>query len=186
MPTERRLAERPAKSVCMLVASFAIWLSTAHAADFCRTDPRVEAVDSSAPVTQGFLEQMKAIGISTIIRYYDHEDETLPGKTLRRGERDQISANGFQTAVVFQHHNNQFASFTARRGREDAERSLALAAENSQPRGSAIYFGVDGAWNTPYELASVVAYFRELRDRLAGFGYRIGVYGSGLVCNMLL
>jgi hypothetical protein len=129
---------------------------------------------------------MRGIGIKTIIRYYDHEDETLPGKTLRSGERDQILANGFQTAVVFQHHNNQFASFTALRGRQDAERSLALAAENSQPRGSAIYFGVDGAWQTPYELASVVTYFRELRDRLAGFGYRVGVYGSGLVCNMLL
>ena len=67
--------------MCMYVASLAIWASTAHATDFCMTDPRVEAVDTSAPVTQSFLDQIKAIGISTIIRYYDHEDETLPGKT---------------------------------------------------------------------------------------------------------
>ena len=80
MPTERRLAERPARFVCMFVVSFAIGLSTSHATDFCRTDPRVEAVDSSAPVTQSFLDQMKAIGIKAIIRYYDHEDETLPGE----------------------------------------------------------------------------------------------------------
>jgi hypothetical protein len=186
MPAERRLAERPARSVCILVVSFGIWVSTAHATDFCRTDPRVEAVDSSAPVTQSFLDQVKAIGIKTIIRYYDHEDETLPGKTLRRGERDVIVMNGLKMGVVFQHRNNKFASFTALRGRQDAERSLILAAENSQPRGSAIYFGVDGPWNTPYELANIMAYFQEVHARLADSGYRIGVYGSGLVCNALV
>ena len=186
MPTERRLAERPAKSVCMFVASFAIWVSTAHAADFCMRDPRIDAVDSSAPVTQGFLDKMRAIGITTIIRYYDHEDETLPGKTLRRGERDAIVTNGLKMGVVFQHRNDKFASFTAQRGRQDAERSLILAAENAQPRGSAIYFGVDGPWRTSYELANIMAYFQEVDARLAGSGYRVGVYGSGLVCNALL
>src|SRR5260370_23585839 len=181
MPTGRRLVERREKSMCMLGASLAIWASTAHATDFCRTDPRVEAVDSSAPVTQSLLEQMKAIGISTIIRYYDHEDETLPGKTLRRGERDVIVMNGLKMGVVFQHRNNKFASFTELRGRQDAERSLVLAAENSQPRGSAIYFGVDGPGNTPYDLANVTAYFQEVSARLAGRGRRRGAHGRRLV-----
>jgi Domain of unknown function (DUF1906) len=186
MPTERHSAERPARSVCMLLAGFATLASTAHATDLCVRDPRVEAVDSSAPATQGFLDQMKAIGINTIIRYYDHEDETLPGKTLRRGERDVIVMNGLKLGVVFQHRNNKFGSFTALRGRQDAERSLVLAAENSQPQGSAIYFGVDGPWNAPYELANIMAYFQEVNARMAGTGYRVGVYGSGLVCNTLL
>ena len=186
MRIERRLAAWSARSVCVSVATFAIWVSTVHATDFCTRDPRVEAVNSSAPVTQSFLDRMKAIGISTIIRYYDHEDETLPGKTLRRAERDAILMNGLKMGVVFQHRNNKFASFTALRGRQDAERSLVLAAENSQPRGSAIYFGVDGAWNAPHELANITAYFREVNASLAGSGYRIGVYGSGLVCNALL
>jgi glycoside hydrolase-like protein len=173
-------------SVYALIASTAICASAAHATDLCMRDPRVEAVDSSAPVTQSFLDKMKAIGISTIIRYYDHEDETLPGKTLRRGERDVIVMNGLKMGVVFQHRNNKFASFTASRGRQDAERSLALAAENSQPSGSAIYFGVDGPWNAPSELASIMAYFEEVHARLAVSGYRVGVYGSGLVCNTLV
>src|ERR1700750_1835180 len=131
MPTGRRWAERLAMSVYALIAGTAICASAAHATDLCMRDPRVEAVDSSAPVTQSFLDKMKAIGISTIIRYYDHEDETLPGKTLRRGERDVIVMNGLKVGVVFQHRNNKFASFTASRGRQDAERSLVLAAENS-------------------------------------------------------
>jgi hypothetical protein len=186
MPIESRSAGRPAVAVCMFAASFAVWLSTGRAVEFCSRDPRLDAVDSSAPATLGFLDRMKAIGVGTIIRYYDHEDETLPGKTLRRGERDAILMNGFKIGVVFQHRNNKFASFTLWRGARDAARSLALAAENSQPPGSAIYFGVDGAWNAPSELASIVSYFQEVNARIAGSGYRVGVYGSGLVCNTLL
>jgi hypothetical protein len=129
---------------------------------------------------------MKEIGIGTIIRYYDHEDETLPGKTLRKRERDVIVMNGLKMGVVFQHRNNKFASFTALRGRQDADRSLALATENAQPIGSAIYFGVDGPWRTSNELASITAYFREVNARMDGSGYRVGVYGSGLVCDALL
>jgi hypothetical protein len=129
---------------------------------------------------------MWAGGINTIIRYYDHEDETLPGKTLRKAERDLILTNGFKLAVVFQHRNDQLTSFTWLRGRQDAQRSLVLAEENAQPKGSAIYFGVDGPWNTVYDLTNIAAYFTEVKARLAGTAYRVGVYGSGLVCETLL
>ncbi|MGZ8368277.1 MAG: glycoside hydrolase domain-containing protein, partial [Rhodoplanes sp.] len=128
----------------------------------------------------------KTVGTQTIIRYYDHENETIPGKTLRRQERDLIIANGFHIAVVFQHNNNKFASFTPLRGRQDAKRSLVLAAENAQPKGSAIYFGVDGGWRTAGEIANIKAYFTAVQAGLGGKGYRIGVYGSGLVCKELL
>jgi hypothetical protein len=186
MPAKKAWAGRLFLLFCMAIAGVSSRTPAAQASDLCVKDPRVEAVDSSAPVTQTFLDRMKAIGISTIIRYYDHEDETLPGKTLRRGERDAIVMNGFKMGVVFQHRNNKFASFTALRGRQDAERSLLLAAENSQPAGSAIYFGVDGSWSSSYELAAIMAYFREVNAGMAGSGYRVGVYGSGLVCNTLL
>jgi len=186
MPAKKCAPPSPVSSVTALIAAFAVWASTAHATDLCVRDPEVQAVDSSAPVTESFLDQMKAIGVKTIIRYYDHEGETLPGKTLRRAERDTIVMSGLGIGVVFQHRNNKFASFTAFRGRQDAERSLILAAENSQPRGSAIYFGVDGAWSAPNELVNIMTYFQEVNTRLAGSGYRVGVYGSGLVCNTLL
>ncbi len=174
---------RPVELVFILAAILAVWVSGADAKDFCARDPRIEAVDLSAPVSQSFLDNMRAIGIKTIIRYYDHDDETLPGKTLRRNERDLILTNGFKTAVVFQHHNDQFASFSALRGSQDAERSIALAKENFQPPGSTVYFGVDGPWK---ELTGIIGYFTEIYARLLRTGYRVGVYGSGLVCNALL
>ena len=176
-------AARLAELVSVLLAILVGWVSVAYAKDYCARDPRIEAVDLSAPVSQSFLDNMRAIGIKTIMRYYDHEDETLPGKTLRRAERDLILSNGFKTAVIFQHHNDQFASFTALRGRLDAERSIALASENSQPQGSTIYFGVDGPWK---ELSNIMAYFSKVYARLVRTGHRVGAYGSGLVCNALL
>jgi hypothetical protein len=45
---------------------------------------------------------------------------------------------------------------------------------------------VDGPWKAPYELANITAYFQEVNARLAGSGYRVGAYGSGLICNALL
>lgn len=158
----------------------------ALSASYCTANSGAAAVDLSEPVNQAFLDVMKQVGVRTIIRYYDHEDETLPGKTLRRKERDLIVANGFHIGVVFQHNNNRFGSFTVTRGRQDAERSLALAAENLQPKGSAIYFGVDGGWGKAEEIASIKAYFSAARERFRGSGYRLGVYGSGLVCRELL
>jgi hypothetical protein len=175
-----------AAGLCRLFAILVIGTSAACATGVCLKDRQIEAVDLSAPVDQGFLDQMKANGISTILRYYDHEDETLPGKTLRRAERDLIVLNGFKLGVVFQHRNDQLASFTAVRGRRDAERALYLAKENSQLRGSAIYFGVDGPWQAAFELSSIIAYFGEIKALLGGAGYRTGVYGSGLVCSTLL
>jgi hypothetical protein len=159
--------------------------SPVRAIEYCVQDPRVAAVDLAAPVGQSFLQRMNDIGVKTIIRYFDHEDETLPRKTLRRYERDLILSNGLKLAVVFQHHNDRISSFTAARGRQDAERSLFLAYQNGQPRGSAIYFGVDGNWQSGYQLDNIVNYFREVNAVLRGAGYRVGVYGSGLVCGIL-
>jgi hypothetical protein len=172
--------------VLALGAGLVLAIGSAHATDYCTKNSGAAAVDTSVPVDDAFLRKMKEVGVGTIIRYYDHVDETIRGKTLHKSERDLIASRGFAIAVVFQHYNQRFTSFTPERGAADAERSLVLAEENSQPRGSAIYFGVDGGWKTAKELANIEAYFRVVGAGLAGSGYRIGVYGSGLVCRTLL
>jgi len=154
--------------------------------DLCFKNSGAMAVDLSVPVNQSFLTTMREVGVTTIIRYYDHKDETIKGKTLRRAERDLIIANGFKILVVFQHWNQRFRSFTARRGRSDAERSLVLALENRQTPGSAIYFGVDGHWGDPSELKAIKAYFVAAKLRMKHTPFRVAAYGSGLVCNELL
>jgi hypothetical protein len=163
--------------------------STAGAADqvkYCVANSRAAAVDISQNATDAFLSRMKSIGVRTIVRYYDYDPPTLPNKALRKPERDRIISNGFRLAVVFQHHNDMFSSFTPRRGEGDAYRSLELVSEDVQPKGGVIYFGVDGDWHKETDLANIRSYFQAVQNVLKPKGYRVGVYGSGSVCDDLL
>jgi len=172
---------------------FALFLCAAHfasasaaAENLCAKNRGAVAADMSQPVSEAFLKKAREIGVSTIIRYYDYDPPTLPQKTLRRKERDLILSRGFHVAVVFQHWNQRFSTFTRRRGKSDAERSLELAKENLQPKGGVIYFAVDGPWGREAELKKIRDYFGAVNDRLKPAGYKIGVYGSGLVCRDML
>ena len=156
---------------------------SAAAAPACTGVNLAQALDTSGQVTKTFLKNIRHSGVTTVARYYDHPDETLPGKTLTEAERQKIAARHLKLLVVFQHHNDQIASFTPERGRADGLRSLELAQANHQPKGSAIYFGVDGPWHEAAEVSAILSYFQAVNDALAGAGYRIGVYGSGLICQ---
>ncbi len=122
------------------------------AAPSCTPGQGFGIADFSAPITDlGMRDGTNAttelwrLGIDTIIRYYDHPDETIPCKTLLPEETDFLLDNGFSIAVVFQHRNDSPLTFLdGRRGIMDAERTLELAGANGQPVGSTIYFGVDG------------------------------------------
>lgn len=123
-----------------------------YAAPTCTPGHDFGVADFSAPITDladrngtNATTELWRLGIDTIIRYYDHPDETIPCKTLLPEETDFLLDNGFNIAVVFQHRNDSPLTFLdGRRGVRDAERSLELAAANGQPLGSTIYFGVDG------------------------------------------
>lgn len=160
-----------------------IQAAPAAAASRCPNPTAAAAADTANPLSSRFLTAVKGAGVKTIARYYDYPNETLPGKTLTAAEASLVAAKGMGLVVVFQHHNDQFASFTAARGDADAARALQLAAALHQPTGSAVYFGVDGDWSSTAEQASVLTYFRAAHARLAPAGYRVGVYGSGLSCK---
>ncbi len=156
-----------------------------QAADFCRGRLRATAVDLSSQVDDTFLKHMKRIGIKTVVRYYDLEDETFDGKTITARERMLIRKHGFKLGVVFQHHSNRIASFTPRNGLRDARRAVAMAHAMGQPRGGVIYFGVDNNWGSDRALSAVTRYFRVTKKVVTAGGYRVGVYGSGLVCDTI-
>jgi hypothetical protein len=171
----------------------------------CEPGKGYVAADAAQQVTEEFLIKLKGAGIGTIIRYYDWVEETLPGKTLTRRELDLIAKVGLSVAVIFQHHNDCLCTFmTKGRGGRDARRALQLAKAFAQPAGSAIYFGVDGvdaqfltllgATGLPGGEAQarrfvqryVRDYFQDVAKAMHSSGYKIGAYGSGLVCSYLL
>ena len=159
---------------------------TSSAPAACPQHGKFQAVDLAVPVDQGFITKMHELGIGTVIRYYDHKNETASGKQLTRKERDLISANGLNLMVVFQHQSSKIETFTPARGRQDAKRSVQLARSMAQPKGSAIYFGVDNNWGGKEEIKSIRSYFLAARTAVRNAGYKIGASASGAVCDSLL
>lgn len=177
---------RAGRATCLAVSALALAAApAAQAASKCPNPVKAKAADLSLQITDGFLKTAKAAGVTTIARYYDYPDETLPGKTLTQPEVDLVAARSMKLVVIFQHHNDHFESFTPARGDGDATRSLELAARFGQPKGSAIYFGVDGDWESDAEQATIQAYFQAAKAKIVPAGYRVGVYGSGLTCKNL-
>jgi len=175
------------------------------AAPVCEAGKGYVAIDASEQLGEDFLRRLKGVGIATVIRYYDWSNETLPGKTLTQRELQLIAKLDMSVAVVFQHNNDCLCTFVTKgRGTRDGRRALELARALSQPAGSAIYFGVDGvdaqflsvlrgtgiAGGEPearkFVQRFVRPYFEDVVQTLRNSGYKIGVYGSGLVCTELM
>src|SRR5215468_11663165 len=73
-----------ATAFCLVAAPYA--REGSHAAPVCEAGKGYVAADTAQQVNENFLTKIKAIGIDTVIRYYDWTDETLPGKTLNLHE----------------------------------------------------------------------------------------------------
>jgi hypothetical protein len=161
--------------------------------DYCRPASGVDMVDTSAIVTPEFLDEMREIGVTTVARYYDYENETITGKRLRVEELELIARYGMSLVVVFQHNNNKAETFNdwQNRGPADAREALKLAERFNQPPNGAIYFGVDGDFVGPgslFHTDDVIGYFEEVNRVFdeAGVSYPVGVYGSGETCITLI
>lgn len=149
------------------------------------------AVDVAEPVTQAFLDAMKKKGVKLIIRYGDHPNETIKGKTPKAAELELIRKNGFQFLAVFQHNNrwahyttgaayDTFRSAAASRGKLDAERMREL-----YPKARSWYYGVDFDAYTKEQLAGVETYAREFKKVADKYGKPVGAYGGGTALEML-
>ena len=138
--------------------------------------------------TSAYLKQLKAGGVSTIIRYYNRTNSTkLPEKRIEADEARAISDAGLKLAVVYQQRGGRdghIEDFDRTNGAADAARAVDLAGRVGQPEGSAIYFAVDWDYFTKAHLDLIEAYFAAARDALAG-RFRVGVYGSGTVSARL-
>lgn len=146
-----------------------------------------KAVDMSMPFDQYFIDVMKNLGVETIIRYGDYENETIKNKTLKASEVALAKKNGISLAVVFQHNNSSIKSFTPARGKADAERMLYLAANVwGMPKGSAMYAGVDLEAGTQAEQDKIKSYFVEFSKVVRAAGYVPGAYGSGTSLKNLM
>ena len=158
--------------------------------------PPVQPYTSSFPLvidtatdTRPYLSALKALGVRAIFRYYALAAQPeVPQKQLTLAERDAILSAGLAIGSVYQYYSNVPENIHAQRGRTDGETALARAETFGQPEGSAIYFGVDFDWgpNDAAKRDNILAYFAAVKALVKPAGYRIGVYGSGATCRLVL
>ena len=133
--------------------------------------------------------KLAAIGVKVVFRYYALElQPALPTKRLSKAEADTILGQGLSLAIAYQFNNDKLTTFTADRGKKDADLCLNNGLNViQQPKGSAIYFGVDGDWPDAARFGKVVTYFETINRAFgdAGNAFEVGVYGSGATCREL-
>ena len=131
-------------------------------------------------------------------------------RTDRNSEISQLLRRGFAVLSIYQYYNNSAQKFEGRtkKGRilrdancewtdvprsveEEAELDATAAVEQAramrQPKGTAIYFGVDFNFTAKDEdtREKMVRYFRVIKKVVNAGGYQVGAYGSGLAHQIL-
>ncbi len=142
-----------------------------------------EVIDAATSLGS-FAVQLRAAGVKTVIRYYNHRNsQELPSKALTDKELAALFEAGLSVAVVFQQGGGaegRIGELDAAHGKADATRALQRAGDLGQPAGSAIYFAVDWDYFRASDLAQIASYFQAAKIVLNG-AYTMGAYGSGTV-----
>ncbi|MGC2412927.1 MAG: glycoside hydrolase domain-containing protein [Stellaceae bacterium] len=159
--------------------------------------PRVVAAPRQARLARGIdlpidardvSSELKGSRLDFVARYYRDPASRWP--TLSAEEARVVSAAGLSLVAVWESHSHKRNYFSYASGYDDALASYRQAKAIGQPPGSAIYFAVDFNAQEPDVRGPVDRYFRGVAAGLAAAGgrvpqYRVGVYGSGAVCNYL-
>lgn len=128
-------------------------------------------------------QAIKDAGYSFCARYY-YSGISHAKVKLSRAEALHLSGMGIYLVSVFEDNPTSAGYFSEQRGMDDGRHAFGYAAIGvQQPQGTPIYFTVDYD-ATPQDLtATIVPYFRSVRESRGS--YLVGVYGSGLVCRTL-
>lgn len=131
--------------------------------------------------------ELKGSGLDFVGRYYRHSTSRWPTLTLE--EARTVSSNGMKLVALFESHSHKPDYFSYGSGFSDGMTAYQQAKRIGQPAGSAIYFAVDYNAQEPDIRGPIDRYFRGVHAGLAAAGktreYRVGVYGSGAVCDYM-
>ncbi|MGE5271511.1 MAG: DUF1906 domain-containing protein [Thiohalocapsa sp.] len=134
-------------------------------------------------------QELKGSRLDFVARYYRDPASRWP--TLSAAEAQMVSATGLRLVAVWESHSHRREYFSYAAGYADGMAAYRQAKAIGQPPGSGIYFAVDFNAQDPDIHGPVDQYFRGVRAGMqAAAGpqpadYRIGVYGSGAVCDYL-
>ncbi len=136
-----------------------------------------------------YLPEIRDAALDFVCRYY--RDCTSPWPSLSATEARLLSGTGLKLVAVWEAASHDASCFSRVSGANDGASAYHRATATGQPFGTAIYFVVNYD-ATPADVSGPISqYFRGVAAGLAAAGgsganYRIGVYGSGLVCKSLI
>ena len=120
-----------------------------------------------------------------VCRYYCANQS--PSKILTREEAEEFSKY-IDLVSVYQDANNRPEYFSYEIGYSDANNAVNYAINTiDQPKNSAIYFAVDFNSNMDVINTNIIPYCQGIKAAFESMQdpYWIGVYGSGLVCDVI-
>lgn len=145
-----------------------------------------QALDTPIKLTRAkgkkFRAYMKNVGVKVVIRYYARKESW---KTLTKTEAETLCDEGFRILPVYQDYGRKASNFSASRGRTHADNAQRFVDYIGQPEGTTIFWACDADFKPSEVRNNIVPYFEEIKKKM-GDRFRIGVYGSGTVCDILL
>jgi hypothetical protein len=130
------------------------------------------------------LEVLRRAGVTTIFRYLNPLGRS--SKSCSPEEAVAIAQAGLALGLVSEGWGDfAHGGISAAAGERDAGHALQAAPLLGAPDGACVYFAVDCDASEREVSKLVLPYFAELK-RAFGSKYRVGVYGSGLVCSRVL
>lgn len=146
-------------------------------------------IDTNHDVTSK-LAKLSALGITDVIRYFNRRNPSGE-KTVKPAEAKAFAKVGMKLGIVYE-YNADVSTFNDATGYADAAWSLKYAPTIGMPHLAvaddlpAVYFAVDFDPTAAQIKSRIVPYFQGVARALgASPWFRVGVYGSGLVCTTL-
>ena len=139
----------------------------------------------SAIDTSDVVEELRGSRIDFVARYYRDPTSSLPA--LSSQEARMLASIGLKIVAVWEQNSPDPENLSYSSGYSDAFSAYKQAKAIGQPAGSAIYFAID--FNA-HELEPAKEYFRGIAAGLTAASggraeYKVGVYGSGAVCDAI-
>ena len=132
--------------------------------------------------------ELKGSRLDFVARYYRDPASRWP--TLSAAEAQMVSSAGMSLVAVWESHSHKPDYFSYASGFSDGMAAHRQAKTIGQPPGTGIYFAVDYNAQEPDVRGPIDQYFRGVHAGLAAAAgearaYRVGVYGSGAVCDYM-
>lgn len=145
-------------------------------------------IDTDTNVSSHIDALIKA-RIKMVIRYYT--SDATSKKRLTQNEAAALVNAGIKIGVVYQDGDTELHDFNHERGFNAGKEAFNYASKTiQQPANSIISFSVDFNPTVDDIHHCIIPYFQGINEafdhlKTADLHYRVGVYGSGAVCNML-